>query len=79
MFYCENELELDAVWISITKTVSRDDKELPLLRAASKARRAELRELASQEKAEKDKQLIVRDSSRDENEQSFRNYSKPKT
>jgi hypothetical protein len=45
MFHCENELELDAVWMSITQTVKPDDAELPLLRAASKNRRAELREL----------------------------------
>jgi hypothetical protein len=72
MYHCETELQLDAVWTSITKTVAKEDQELPLLRAASKARRAELRELAAQEKDEKEKaQLITRGSPTDENVRRF--------
>jgi hypothetical protein len=76
MFHCENELELDAVWMSITKTVKPDDEELPLLRAASKARRAELRELTAQEKAEIEKKLIVKDLAREENTPTFGNFKR---
>jgi hypothetical protein len=76
MYHCETELQLDAVWTSITKTVAREDQELPLLRAASKARRAELRELAAQETAEKDKQLIVKDLGREENTPTFGNFKR---